>query len=40
VFSPDLAYLSIGVVILFALNGLFSIIIAYKQSLQVKYFSS
>ncbi|MBO1580452.1 serine hydrolase [Bacillus sp. XF8] len=40
VFSPDLAYLSIGVVILFALNGLFSIIIAYKQNLQVKYFSS
>ncbi|MBY0597537.1 serine hydrolase domain-containing protein [Bacillus bingmayongensis] len=33
VFSPDLAYLSIGVVILFALNGLFSIIIAYKQNL-------
>ncbi|PED05529.1 serine hydrolase domain-containing protein [Bacillus pseudomycoides] len=40
VFSPDLAYLSIGVVILFALNGLFSIIIAYKQNLQVKYFNS
>ena len=39
VFSPDLAYLSIGVVILFALNGLFSIMIAYKQNLQVKYFS-
>ncbi|MDZ5609896.1 serine hydrolase domain-containing protein [Bacillus pseudomycoides] len=38
VFSPDLAYLSIGVVILFALNGLFSIIIAYTQNLQVKYF--
>lgn len=40
VFSPDLAYLSIGVVILFALNGLFSIMIAYKQNLQVKYISS
>ncbi|MDM5155332.1 serine hydrolase domain-containing protein [Bacillus sp. DX1.1] len=40
VFSPDLAYLLIGVVILFALNGLFSIIIAFKQNLQVKYFRS
>ncbi|MEN1936366.1 serine hydrolase domain-containing protein [Paenibacillus sp. 102] len=40
VFSPDLAYLSIGIVILFALNGLFSIIIAFKQNLQVKYFNS
>ncbi|MCI0767805.1 serine hydrolase domain-containing protein [Bacillus sp. TL12] len=40
IFSPDLAYLLIGVVTFLALNGLLCIIIAYKQNLQVKYFSS